>query len=328
VRDGIEEHFDEIAWRFARGRIVPFLGAGASLCDRGTEKWRPGCGFLPSGAELAAHLAEQGRHPVRDSLNLMEVAQWIAWTEGEDGLYERLRQVFDQDFEPTSLHRLLARWAKALDERRCRQLLVATMNYDDLVERAFADERLAFDVVWYEAKPVDERGKFVHQPPGGPPQLITRPNKYVYEFLSERPTLLKLHGSIDRTDATNDSYVITEDDYIDYLDRGSLTERLPLPVMDRLASSSLLFLGYSLSADWDMRATMKRWSLLRTTFSWSVLRLSSDPGRRKVEQRLWESLDDVRLVPFELRDYAEALSAREPEEAIEAALERRERRSP
>jgi NAD-dependent SIR2 family protein deacetylase len=316
VRDGIEEHFRQVAMRLAKGRIVPFLGAGASLCDRGMEKWRPGCAFLPSGAELAAHLAERGRYPVRSSLNLMEVAQWIAWTEGEDRLYERLRQVFDQDFKPNSLHRLLGRWAKALDECRYRQLLVATMNYDDLVERAFADEGLAFDVVWYEAKPGLEHGKFVHQPPGGPPQPITSPSKYVYEFLSERPTVLKLHGSIDRTDATYDSYVITEDDYIDYLDRGNLTTRLPRQVMDRLGRSHILFLGYSLSADWDMRATMKQWQQLRTT-SWSVLRLSSDPGRRKVEEQLWRNLPDVELVPFELRDYAEALSGR-----AEAELER------
>ena len=42
--------------------------------------------------------------------------------------------------------------------------------------------------------------------------------------------------------------------------------------------------------------------------SWSVLRLASDPDRRRVEEQLSRNLEDVDLVPFELRDYVEALS--------------------
>ena len=150
MQDGAEEHFNEITRKLARGRLVPFLGAGASLCDRVPGKsWTPGCGFLPSGAELAEHLADTGRYPVEDRRDLMQVAQWIEWTAGEAELYGLLREVFDHDYPPTSLHRWLACAAKALDAEGLPQLLVVTMNYDDLVERAFADERLACDVVWY-----------------------------------------------------------------------------------------------------------------------------------------------------------------------------------
>jgi hypothetical protein len=240
----------------------------------------------------------------------MQVAQWIAWTVGERGLYQLLREVFDRDYPPTSLHRWLARAARALDAEGLPQLLVVTMNYDDLVERAFADEGLNCDVVWYETKG-EVRGQFVHQPPGGKPQLVRRPTKYVgLPARLERPVVLKLHGSVVRTDETHDSYVITEDDYIDYLLRGDLRERLPIPLVDKLARN-LLFLGYSLSADWDMRAFIKNQFGLRYK-SWSVLRLASDPGRREIEMRLWRSLGDTELVPYELRDYVEALSAREP----------------
>ena len=104
----------------------------------------------------------------------MQVAQWIEWTAGEAELYGLLREVFDHDYPPTSLHRWLACAAKALDAEGLPQLLVVTMNYDDLVERAFADERLACDVVWYYT---DHRvgPHFVHQPPNGEPQLIQSP---------------------------------------------------------------------------------------------------------------------------------------------------------
>jgi hypothetical protein len=313
VRAGTERHFDEIAKGLARGTIVPFLGAGANLCDRVTgESWRLGCGFLPSGAELAEHLADSGDYPVQDRRDLMQVAQWIAWREGVGGLYRLLREVFDRDYSPTSLHRWLAREARALDAEGRRQLLVVTMNYDDLVERAFGEEGLACDVVWYEANPRGA-GEFVHQPPDREPQLIQRPTTYQgLPSTLERPVVLKLHGSVVRTDETHDSYVITEDDYIDYLLRGDLRERLPIPLVDTLARSNLLFLGYSLSADWDMRAFIKNQFALSLR-SWSVLRLASDPGRRDVEVQLWRSLENTDLVPYELRDYVQTLSAREPD---------------
>ena len=65
--------------------------------------------------------------------------------------------MFDSEYSPTSLHRLLARAARALGEAGLPQLLVVTTNYDDLVERALAEEGLEFDVVWYEAKQKRER---------------------------------------------------------------------------------------------------------------------------------------------------------------------------
>ena len=308
-----EDHLEAITLMLRQGRIVPFLGAGANLCDRPEDtSWETGR-LLPSGAELAEHLAESGRYPVQDRRDLMQVAQWIEWTRGKEDLYGRLRYVFDRDYPPTRLHRWLARAARVLDADGLPQLLVVTMNYDDLVERAFAEQGLACDIVWYEAKR-PSRGLFMHKPPDGEPQLIERPAEYrgLPQNLG-RPVVLKLHGSVVRTDAAHDSYVITEDDYIDYLLRGDLRERLPIALRARLRDSNLLFLGYSLSADWDMRAFI---SQFKDNKSWSVLRLASDPGRREVEKRLWRSLKHTDLVPYELRDYVEALSARDSDAAL------------
>ena len=92
-----------------------------------------------------------------------------------------------------------------------------TTNYDDLLERALDERGEPYDVVWYEAKHGPMHGRFMHRPPSGDVVPIERPNKYTELDLAERPVILKLHGAVDRLDAKGDSYVITEDNYIDYL---------------------------------------------------------------------------------------------------------------
>jgi hypothetical protein len=40
-------------------------------------------------------------------------------------------------------------------------------------------------------------------------------NKYTGLSLAERPVILKMHGAIDRDDPQRNSYVLTEESYID-----------------------------------------------------------------------------------------------------------------
>ena len=59
--------YNAIVDGIAEGKIVPFLGAGFNLSDRPPEtKWQPGSLFLPSGGELAGHLAEKYKYPLQD----------------------------------------------------------------------------------------------------------------------------------------------------------------------------------------------------------------------------------------------------------------------
>jgi len=310
-----EDHYFTIAEKLAAGRMVPFLGAGANLCDRGEHTWERGGPFLPSGAELAGHLVKRGRYPVPDERNLLRVSEYLAAARGEDELYRYLREVFDSEYSPTSLHRLLARVAKALAQRGLPQLLVVTTNYDDLVERALADEGLECDVVWYEAKSnAEARGRFVHRAPGAKPKPIPRPNKYTGlppELV--RPAVLKLHGCLDRESPVDDSYVITEDSYIDYLSLGDVGALIPIALSQRLTSNSLLFLGYSLS-DWNLRVVMNRiWGARKVVVkSWAVQREPSDPHESKVEQALWDDRENIELVFCELSEYVAELGAALP----------------
>jgi len=295
--------------------MIPFLGAGANLCDRPDEPWEQGQPFLPSGAELAHYLAVRGRYPLPQDVDLLRVSQFVDAARGEDELYYYLREVFASNYEPTSLHRLLARLAKALGEAGLPPLLLATTNYDDLVERSLADEGLEFDVVWYEAKrQAEARGRFMHRAPDGRTTVITRPNKYARLATPlERPAVLKLHGCLDRGSPEDDSYVITEDSYIEYLSGGDVGELIPIALWRRLTTNSLLFLGYSL-ADWNLRVILNRiWGTRKLVGkSWAVQREPSDPKVSEVEQTLWEARENVELVYCELHDYVRELEARLP----------------
>jgi SIR2-like domain len=273
--------------------------------------------LLPSGAELARHLAARGRYPVPGEHNLLRVSEYVAAVRGEDELYLYLREVFDSEYSPTSLHRLLARTAKALADGGLPQLLVVTTNYDDLVERALAEEGLECDVVWYEAKQhAAARGRFVHRAPGGKPTVIARPNKYTrLPIVLERPAVLKLHGCLDRASAGDDSYVITEDSYIDYLSVGDVGAAIPIALSQRITSNSLLFLGYSLS-DWNLRVVLNRiWGASKLqSKSWAVQREPVDPNHSKIERALWDTPEraNIQLVYCELSEYVRELDARLP----------------
>ena len=319
------DHYAAVGEKLAGGRMIPFLGAGANLCGRGAGAWERGGGFLPSGSELASYLAVRGRYPMPDEHDLSRVAQYVGAARGEDELYLYLREVFDAEYSPTPLHRVLARVARLLDEAGRPHLLIVTSNYDDLVERALVQEGLEFDVVWYEAKQnASSRGRFVHRAPDGRSTAITRPNKYTgLPIVLERPAVLKLHGCLGRTSAEDDSYVITEDSYIDYLSGGDVGALIPIALWQRLSSSSLLFLGYSLS-DWNLRVVLNRICGARKLVGkWAVSLEPAEASVSKIEQTLWDTRENVELVYCELDDYVRELEARLLLQGAAAASQRR-----
>jgi hypothetical protein len=298
-----DSHYELVAEFLASAEVVPFLGAGANLCDRPQEAhWELGH-FVPSGRELASTLAKRSRYP-DDDLDLLRVSQYVDAILGEGQLYRYLHSVFDADYPPTSLHRFLARLPALLRESGQRQLLVLTTNYDDLVERALADARVSFDVVWYEAKRGPLQGRFWHRAPSGDVEPIELPNKYRGLDLERRPVVLKLHGAVDRVEPKRDSYVITEDSYIDYLVGGDVGEQIPFELRERMADAHFLFLGYSMR-DWNLRVILNRiWGAQQLDLkSWAVQREPADPGARKVEEALWRDRGDVDLLYVSLDDY-------------------------
>jgi hypothetical protein len=314
-REEREAHYRIVARALEEGRVVPLLGAGVNLCDRAEgESWVAGGTSLPSGRELARHLVSESemvdlvRDRERDDLG--SVSQTVATMWGRAYLYEKLHEVFDADYEPTTLHRFLARLPAA---RRARgsvppHQLILTTNYDDALERAFQAAGEEYDIVWYVADGRTDRGKFWHWPPPQPetePNLIERPNEYDAISLEKRTVILKFHGAVDRSDPKRDSYVITEDHYIDYLTRTHVTSLVPVEIIAKLTRSHFLFLAYALR-DWNVRVILHRiWAAQALDYpSWAVQR-----DTHPVDRRLWERRN-VEILPVGLATYVHELAAR------------------
>lgn len=237
--------FGVMADAFISGEVVPFLGAGASAIYRpGGTDWGEGENFLPFGYELAEHLARAVAYPdERSNRNLPLVASYFEHVASDRRrLNQRLRRVFASRGEPGSVHRLLA----GIDQ----PLLIITTNYDDLMERAFGDRPFVLIVDRGEGNRIWVRrgdGAFAPAP-------INDARKWP-ELRRELPVVYKLHGSTNPAAEGEDSFLITEQDYVDFLGRAK--KCVPAYFMDRMAEASFLFLGYSL-ADWNVRVLLRK----------------------------------------------------------------------
>ena len=310
--DELDAHYKTVVKAFSDGRVVPFLGAGVNQCGRpdGTQ-WQSQH-YLPSGTELSEYLADNFGYPAPNRQDLLRVAQYVAVMNGVGPLYENLRTLFDADYTPTALHQLLAMAPSVLRAKGYpqRHLLIVTTNYDDLLERTFKAMDEPFDVVTYVAD-TDQRGKFVHWPYGAEPRLIEKPNEYgdlpleLPSCTLKRSIVLKLHGAVDRINAENDSYVITEDHYINYLARKDVASPIPSALAAKLKKTNFLFMGYSLR-DWNLRVILQRiWGEQQLSYaSWAV-----QPAAEALDQKFW-SKRNVDILNVRLEDYVVQLATR------------------
>jgi SIR2-like protein len=258
MADDLSDMYEMVARRLLSGKVVPVLGAGANLGDRppGVE-FEPGGRYLPNGRELAEVLARSANYPKADVLDLARVSQYVAAMLGEDGLYDELHDVFDADYPPTRLHYFLARLARHTREAKASGcMLVVTTNYDDALERAFRDEGEPYDLVTYISSG-DDRGLFRHIPFDGEPSVIWTPNEYTDLPLDRRTVIAKIHGAVGRRASDPDSFMITEDDYVDYLTHADIASLFPAALVEKIERSHFLFLGYSLR-DWNVRVMLYR----------------------------------------------------------------------
>ena len=284
--------------------MIPFLGAGASLCERPQESdWRQG--YLPSGSELAAFFAESYAYPEHGPLDLVRVSQYVELTAGDAALYEELHSIFAGTYAPNKLHRLLAALPaaqRAADRPQAGQLLITT-NYDDALEQAFAAAREPVDVV-RSAIVANEPGTFLHVRPDGERVPIPRHTDYRGFALEERSVILKIHGAADRDDEDADSYVITEDHYIDYLAQENLPRLIPAYLMARMRTSHFLFLGYGMR-DWNLRVILRHiWAEQTRHFASWAIQLA--PG--EIDRRFWDR-HGVEIVDAALEEWVDTMRA-------------------
>ena len=205
---------------------TPFIGAGASV------------DALPVARDIAAEWAEEYHYPLADGGDLARVAQFLAVEQDpifpKQLLRERLQGVKLPDFAaPDDPHGMLA----DLDLP-----LYITTNYDGLMAGALA-----------------ARGKEPTRELCGWNDLVRelQPSALDAGFAPTpaTPLVYHLHGHSE----VPQSMVLTEDDYLAFLVRISTDNTvrlLPSRIRSALATTSLLFVGYSLS-DWDFRVLFR-----------------------------------------------------------------------
>jgi DNA-binding SARP family transcriptional activator len=278
-----EDHFEQVLLALFSGRLVAVLGAEV--------------------AELAARLAQRFDY-ADNGFSLPRVAQYVAVMKGSGPLYDELHALLDADAAPTPIHRFFASLPPLLRERGVPHQLLVTTSYDLALEAAFLEAGEEFDVVSYIAAGPN-RGKFCHISPNGTGRLIDLPNTYATELsLEKRTVILKLHGQVDRgPDREWESFVVTEDDYIDYLSRSDVAGAVPVALAAKLRRSHFLFLGYTMG-DWNLRVILNRlWSDQPLSYrSWAV-----QPKAQPLEREFWRRRDvDVHDLPLER--YVETLA--------------------
>lgn len=288
------------------GEVIPFLGSGASLCRRipkGAEwgsldaqrKWQ--ISYIPTASELAKYLAEEASFPDKEK-DLAKVAQYFDAINGRGLLNKRLNGIFNGDYPYTTLHSYLATTAK-----KQKPLLIVTTNYDDLLERAFDDAQCPYDLVVHTTDP-DLGGGVLWWNHGGQAPEKVLPKDLLIE-LDERSVIYKMHGAVDRKMKVHGQYVITEDDYVEFLTRLITKSAIPNIFASPFQTRPFLFLGYGLY-DWNLRVVLSRIDREFRRPNDKIKSWAIQLKKNLVEQKLW-STRNVEVFYQDIEDFVAKL---------------------
>ena len=313
---GLAPPYGALARFFRAGEIVPFLGAGVNFGVRQPgDVWSSSSQFLPSGYELSELLAKESSFPYQSDSELADLAKVASYYEDaleREELRARLRDIFNRNCVSGAIHNYLARTAAI------HPLLIVTTNYDDLMERALEAANQPYDLVVHPTDNEDWREFVLWWKHGSTEPEKVLPNKLCID-LSATTVIYKMHGTMDRRQVEFDSYVITEDDYVEFLTRMVTGTAVPMQFMRYFRERHFLFLGYGLQ-DWNWRVVLKH---LRTQFTHmnggdaesNGSNRREDSGRRSwaiqfrpsdLEKELWDRRD-VKIYDVDINSFVAKL---------------------
>jgi hypothetical protein len=256
-----------------RQQLFAVLSAAAKETTEGTVQ--------PANSGLAGVLQDLIDGPP----DLAFIASWAEHVQGtRDDVNDTLHESFAVECSPGLLHETIA----GIEATR----LFITTNYDDMLEKALAPRQPHLIV---------DRGNqgLLVTPAGKDPVLVPPTGGNIYELLDDErsqqlphPIVFKMHGSVDKADPTNDCYLITEEDYVDFLGRDK-GYYVPTYVEGLMRGKDFLFLGYSL-ADWNVRVILRKLlkqasiassaSSARPVRCWAIV-----SGKTHFEQQVWKT---------------------------------------
>lgn len=258
--------YGQIARYLRDGNVVPFLGAGVNFGMRGPKQdWDENTSqFLPTGSELSRLLADESgftsphEHDLDD---LAKVASYYVENSARIRLLERLALIFKPlqwELRPSPIHEYLAEIATQ------KPLLIVTTNFDDLMERALRERGINFELVIHPADHYEVANSvlwWAHD--GSGPEAVS--SNELYLDLDSKTVVYKIHGTIDQRKDELGGYVITEEDYEEFLAVMTNGSSVPPPyLMDYFRTRHFLFLGYSLR-DWNLRVILRKLNTILPT---------------------------------------------------------------
>lgn len=300
-----------------RNEVVPFLGADINLLDREFDwLWHPDKNDPPSNDELAAYLNREyfggnslqwfqcpicdyipDECPIREirrnlltRMPLGQVSQSLLIKKGPENLNQTLRKIAEKKYNPNQLHNFFASLPKKLEEKGYSDvsILIVTTAFDSTLEHAFENANQSFDLYSYTQNQNIE--KF----------LLKK-----FRFGQDRdlkktsyPTVLKLYGPTFWVD-NPDNFVITEDQYIDYLAHYGIDKTMPSHLSNKLQQNHNLFLGYNLN-HWYLRVILQRITqYFPIRSNWWVLL----PKLGSLDEEIWKRKGRVDIYNYSLKSY-------------------------
>ena len=226
-----DEDWKDLFFYINDNSTAPFLGAGISRKHFG------------SGKELAEKIASEFEYPFYDSSNLAKVAQFATIRKKGDSIpvrkfvanYIKGKELpdFNDPFEP---HTILSK----LDLP-----IYITTNYDHLMFEALKND---------DKNPIIESCNWndLSQLQG---KVSIFNNREIPIFDFKNPLVYHIHGEVDNPQ----SMVLTEDDYLNFIVKldVNVDKLLPAVIREKFVSSSVIFIGYSMS-DWNLRIILRK----------------------------------------------------------------------
>ena len=235
-------------------------------------------------------------------MNLRYISQYFSLKDNLSDFYYELREIFKdiKRNKPNKIHKFFAELPSLMKSKgypkRWKGLpypMIATTNYDDLLERAFDDFGQEYDVLYYIAN--EKGGEFKHK--NKKEAIINSeyndlPLREPWKNIAQpRPIILKLYGTLE------DQFIMTQDQ-VNCLASG-LRNKLPnilKNVISGTRGTSVLFLGCSPSDSELQLITNQIWADRRLPKS-SFMLHQSKPG--KLEREIWEQQRGVKLIELD-----------------------------
>jgi hypothetical protein len=225
-----ETDWETLLTRIKNGACTPFLGAAVNFS------------ILPLGEEIAHKWADATDYPLDSRSDLAKVSQFVAINTDPTRPKELMLQTLDKSLKPFDFN--------DADEplnvmARLPISIYLTTNYDDLLTQAInhhgraVGRKAAVEICKWNSKLKLKS------------TLFGRGSKFAPSV--QTPLVYHLHGHRDDVD----SFVLTEDDYLDFLVNMSRADNfLPPRIQEAITGSSVIFVGYSL-ADINFRVLFR-----------------------------------------------------------------------